>query len=135
MNSPAVLLIDDNRELLFIYEQILIRLTNFHPITSLKGAEGIILAKTQKPALILLDSILEDMPSEEVCRCLKSDPETRQIPVILFSSREMNHLETFAHDIGADDFLQKTPSPTIFVTQLTELAIKFNVIPSGSPPS
>lgn len=54
--------------------------------TARSGSEGLQMARSLKPDLILLDLFMPDMNGDQVCRILKGDPETSSIPVILVSS-------------------------------------------------
>jgi CheY-like chemotaxis protein len=57
---------------------------NIH--TASTGADGLEMARSLKPDLILLDLFMPDMNGDQVCRILKGDPETSTIPVVLVSS-------------------------------------------------
>lgn len=59
----------------------------------------------QKPDLILLDKQLADMDGAEICKSLKQNDKTSEIPVILISS--VWNLKTVAENAGADDFIEK----------------------------
>lgn len=99
-----VLIVDDNSDILWVVETILKRY-GFEVYSTLKGEE--VMAKTIKygPQLILLDVFLSGIDGIEVCNTLKSTPETKDIPVIMFSAH------TNSHDImkfcKADDFVAK----------------------------
>lgn len=71
------------------------------------AAEGMALAATEPPDMILLDSTLPDMSGSDLCRRLKTRPETRPIPIILLSARfeEVDRLRR--SKTGADDYLIK----------------------------
>ncbi len=99
-----VLIVDDNSDILWVVETILKRY-GFDVMTTLKGEE--VMAKTKKyaPQLILLDVFLSGIDGIEVCNALKSTPETKNIPIIMFSAH------TNSHDVMkfcmADDFVAK----------------------------
>jgi DNA-binding response OmpR family regulator len=99
-----VLIVDDNSDILWVVETILKRY-GFDVMTTLKGEE--VMAKTKKyaPQLILLDVFLSGIDGIEVCNALKSTPETKNIPIIMFSAH------TNSHDVmkfcKADDFVAK----------------------------
>jgi CheY-like chemotaxis protein len=58
-----------------------------------EGREGLAQARAQSPQVIFLDLGLPDMPGEEVLHRLKEDPATREIPVILYTSRRLDLAE------------------------------------------
>lgn len=80
-----VLIVDDNSDILWVVETILKRY-GFKVFTTLRGEE--VMAKTKKynPQLILLDVFLSGVDGIEVCNTLKSTPETKDIPIIMFSA-------------------------------------------------
>ncbi len=99
-----VLIVDDNTDILWVVETILKRY-GFEVLTTLKGEE--VLAKTKKfaPQLILLDVFLSGVDGIEVCNTLKSTPETKNIPIIMFSAHtNFSDLKKFCN---ADDFVAK----------------------------
>ena len=79
------------------------------PTTS--GAQALERVRVQLPDLILLDLMMPEMDGLEVCRRLKADPTTRQIPVIfLTASNEMEHLVS-GFEVGAVDYVTKPFNP------------------------
>jgi DNA-binding response OmpR family regulator len=99
-----VLIVDDNTDILWVVETIL-RRYGFDVMTTLRGEE--VLDKTKKfsPQLILLDVFLSGVDGIEVCNTLKATPETKDIPVIMFSAHtNFNDIKKFCQ---ADDFVAK----------------------------
>ncbi len=99
-----VLIVDDNTDILWVVETILKRY-GFDVMTTLRGEE--VLSKTRKfsPQLILLDVFLSGVDGIEVCNSLKSTPETKDIPIIMFSAHtNFSDLKKFCK---ADDFVAK----------------------------
>lgn len=99
-----VLIVDDNSDILWVVETILKRY-GFDVISTLKGEE--VLAKTKKynPQLILLDVFLSGIDGIEVCNTLKSTPETKDIPIIMFSAH--TNSQDLMKFCKADDFVAK----------------------------
>ena len=117
--KPKVLLIDDNRALIFAAEQVLQK-NGFEVLTAFNGAEGLELAQKEKPNIIILDILMPEMDGYEVCRRLKSNPETARIQVIILSCKgEIDKSKKKAttryglrdvydaYECGACDFLTK----------------------------
>ncbi|MEO6135958.1 MAG: response regulator [Ginsengibacter sp.] len=99
-----VLIVDDNSDILWVVETIL-RRYGFDVLTTLKGEEVMAKAKRYNPQLILLDVFLSGIDGIEVCNSLKSTPETKDIPVIMFSAHtNINDVMKFCR---ADDFVAK----------------------------
>jgi DNA-binding response OmpR family regulator len=99
-----VLVVDDNNDILWVVATILKRY-GFDVMTTLRGEE--VLDKTINfgPQLILLDVFLSGVDGIEVCNTLKSKPETKDIPIIMFSAHtNFNDIKKFCK---ADDFVAK----------------------------
>lgn len=71
------------------------------------GAEALDAAKRDRPDLILLDVLMPDMTGLEVCRRLKADPQTADIPVVLVTALADRASKMAGLEAGADDFLTK----------------------------
>lgn len=99
-----VLIVDDNKDIVWVVETILKRY-GFEVMSTLRGEEVLTKAKNFNPQLILLDVFLSGVDGIEICNSLKTIPETRDIPIIMFSAH------TNRHDVmkfcEADDFLPK----------------------------
>jgi len=101
-----VYFIDDDEDLINIFSTALVR-EGFEVAYSLTGAEGIEKVKTAKPDIILLDQVLPDMAGNDILKALKTDAQTKDIPVILLSNFSQNELVKGAIDQGALDYLFK----------------------------
>jgi signal transduction histidine kinase/CheY-like chemotaxis protein len=98
-----VLIVEDNRETLFVYEKYL-RGTGFQPIPARTLAEARRALKSFRPAAILLDILLEFENSWSLLTELKEDERTRDIPVIVATT--VNNQKK-ASNLGADHFALK----------------------------
>jgi two-component system KDP operon response regulator KdpE len=76
----------------------------FRVTTASRGEEGLTLAATDEPALVILDLGLPDMDGVEVCKRLR---EWTQVPILILSVRDSEHDKVAALDMGADDYLTK----------------------------
>ena len=63
------------------------------------------------PDLVVLDLMLPDIPGTEVCRRLRSRPETREIPVLMLTARGEEIDRVVGFELGADDYVTKPFSP------------------------
>jgi PAS domain S-box-containing protein len=86
MPDGTLLYIEDNLSNLRLIEQIIGLRPALQLISAMQGTLGIELAREHRPALILLDLNLPDLPGHEVLARLRSDPLTREIPVIVISA-------------------------------------------------
>jgi len=115
--APAtVLVVDDNAQNLELLE---IYMEDLHPevttISATNGIEALEAVNEHQPDLILLDIMMPKMSGFEVCRHLKSNPETRDILVIMITAlNETGDVER-ATECGTDDYLTKPVDRTALV--------------------
>jgi two-component system, OmpR family, KDP operon response regulator KdpE len=101
--QPSILVIDDEPQILRALKTILSS-KQFKVSTASRGEEGITLAATQKPDLIILDLSLPDISGMDVCSSIR---EWSQVPIIILSVRDRESDKVMALDRGADDYLTK----------------------------
>ena len=110
--SPLILVVDDNPDNLLLASDLLspryvVKVAN-------SGATALRLVRlAPKPNLILLDIRMPNMDGYEVCRQLKSAPETRDIPVIFLSAQSDVEDDARGFEAGAVDYVTKPISPAI----------------------
>ena len=83
----SVLVIDDDEGLQKTAKRILLS-NGYSVLSATTGERGIQVARLQKPDLIILDVLLPGMKGREVCQTLKSDSQTRDIPVMFMTAKE-----------------------------------------------
>lgn len=104
--KQTVLVIDDNPDLLDIVDAILSE-AGYVVAKALSGEDGLHVARTLKPHLILLDLNMPKMDGWEVLKLLKNDSATREIPVAIFSVRTDLKDKIFGLQRGAVDYISK----------------------------
>ena len=117
MIRPTVLLVEDEpaqRELL-AYN---LEAEGFDVITADNGEDGLILVDENDPDLIVLDWMMPQLSGIEVCRRLKSNSKTRQIPVIMLSARAEEVDRVRGLETGADDYVVKPYSLIEFMARV-----------------
>jgi phosphoserine phosphatase RsbU/P len=83
-----------------------------------------IASRAEKPDLILLDVLMPDMDGFEVCRRLKANPDTCEIPVIFLTGKTATIDEAKGFDLGAVDYIHKPFSPAVVLARVkTQLAL------------
>src|SRR5205823_9669297 len=85
-HRPRVLMIDDSTSERDLYALMLER--DVQVLTASRGSEGLALAEAERPDAIVLDVMMPEMNGWEVCRRLKSNPDTAAIPVIMLTGQE-----------------------------------------------
>lgn len=108
--TPTILLVEDEAALITLLRYNLEK-AGFRLVEARDGEEGLILAKEEKPDLILLDWMLPLMSGLQVCRQLRRDPETRHTPIILLTARGEESDKVRGLESGADDYITKPFSP------------------------
>jgi two-component system, cell cycle response regulator DivK len=89
MKSPLVLIVDDNHKNLKLAGDVL-RAAGFRTLEAGRAAEGIALAATHVPDVILMDRRLPDMDGGEAARSLSRDARTAAIPVVALSASRLD---------------------------------------------
>jgi len=101
-----VLVIDDNAVIIRLASLLLAK--KGHSVkTATNGSDGIALARSFKPHVILLDVMMPEIDGYEVCRCLKADEDTKDIPIIILTSRAEIIDKVKGLELGAADYVQK----------------------------
>ncbi|WP_024930285.1 two-component system response regulator [Methylophilus sp. OH31] len=109
--QAKILIVDDEPLNLKVLKQVL--QDNYRLSFAKNGMDALELVKKERPGLILLDVMMPGMTGFEVCRQLKSDPETNTIPVIFVTAlaEEADESEGFA--AGGVDYINKPISPAL----------------------
>jgi two-component system cell cycle response regulator len=106
-NQQTVLLVDDNEQNLELLEVYMEDLPELRVITARNGIEALQKVEEESPDLVLLDIMMPKMSGFEVCKRLKSNPETRDIIIIMVTAlNETGDIERAA-ECGTDDYLAK----------------------------
>ena len=103
---PRILIVEDETDLQQILEYNF-RQAGYEVSIASRGAEGLRLARAQKPDAILLDIMLPDMLGTEVCRTLKSSAETRGTSIIMVTAKGEEIDRVVGFELGADDYVVK----------------------------
>ena len=100
---PKVLLVEDNEMNRDMLSRRLQR-KGFEVVIAVDGGQGVEMAKTQSPDLILMDMSLPVLDGWEATRRLKADERTKYIPIIALTAHAMQGDEQKAKDAGCDDY-------------------------------
>ncbi|WP_077033853.1 two-component system response regulator [Pelomonas sp. KK5] len=119
-----VLVVDDNPDNLALMAGLL--KDRYRIVVAANGEKALQLAHhAEPPDLILLDIMMPGLSGHEVCRRLKADPATREIPVIFLTAMSATADEELGFELGAVDFITKPISPPIVRSRVeTQLQLK-----------
>jgi len=122
--TPVVLVVDDNQPNLELLQAYL-EDVDCQTVAAYDGPEALKIVADNPPDLILLDVMMPKMSGFEVCRRIKNDPKTADIPVIMVTAlNEYGDIER-AIESGTDDFLSKPVNKLELVTRVkTMLKLK-----------
>lgn len=115
MNAPKVLLVEDDRDLVEMYETKF-KMEGFEVIKLENGLNALDLVKKEKPAVVLLDIVMPELDGFQVLKSLKVDPETKATPVILLTNLSQETDIKKGTELGAADYLVKanfTPNEVV----------------------
>lgn len=122
--KPTILVVDDTPENIDVLRGVLHEQYVLRPAISGEVALRLVLMEP-KPELILLDVMMPGMDGYEVCRRLKADPKTRDIPVIFITAKSETQDEVRGLSLGAVDYLTKPVVPAIVKARVsTHLALR-----------
>jgi DNA-binding response OmpR family regulator len=103
---PQIMVVDDDADTVSILARHLQR-EGFVAIEAISGAECVRLAHENPVDVILLDLMMPEMDGFQVCRKLKEDPSTAEIPVIMITARDDLDARAEGMRLGVSDFLAK----------------------------
>ena len=112
-----ILLVEDNEMNRDMLSRRLIR-SGYEVVLAVDGEQGVALAASGRPDLVLMDMSLPVLDGWEATRRLKADPATREIPVIALTAHAMAGDEKKAREAGCDDFDTK---PVEFARLLSKI--------------
>jgi len=116
INKPKLLIVDDEPLNIRILHELL--RDQFDIFMAANGSQAITKAQAILPDLILLDVVMPDINGYEVCKTLKSDPTTEDIPIIFITAHFDEAEEVLGFEAGAADFIRKPINPIITKTRI-----------------
>src|ERR1700691_5529129 len=114
---PQIMVVDDDPDTVSILARHLQR-EGFVAIEAISGAECLLMVHEHRIDVILLDLMMPDMDGFQVCRALKQDPNTAEIPVIMITARDDLDARAEGMRLGGSDFLAKPVSRRQLATRI-----------------
>jgi two-component system, OmpR family, alkaline phosphatase synthesis response regulator PhoP len=117
MTKETILVVEDEHDIQDLLKFNLER-ENYTVETVDTGEDALQLLKTRPASIILLDLMLPGMDGLEVCRRLKAQPETRDIPIIMLTAKDSEADIVTGLEMGAADYVCKPFSPRVLVARI-----------------
>lgn len=115
-----ILIVDDDLETLRLVGLMLQR-QGFQVIAANNGGQALNLAHNELPDLIVLDVMMPDMDGFQVTRHLRNQPETSNVPILMFTAKSQVDDKVAGYEAGVDDYLTKPVHPVELVARIKAL--------------
>ncbi len=119
-DTTTILVVDDEDDLRELVRYNLAK-AGFRVACAATGEEALASARRQPPSLIVLDLMLPAIDGLEVCRRLKADAKTREIPIIMLTAKTEESDVVRGLERGADDYITKPFSPRVLTARVKAL--------------
>ncbi len=121
MNSNyKILLVDDEPDILEFLSYNL-KKEGYTVFTAVNGKEGLAVAKTEIPNLIILDVMMPDMDGIETCREIREIPGLKNVMIAFLTARNEDYSQIAGFDVGADDYINKPIKPRVLISRIKAL--------------
>src|SRR6266478_2337080 len=124
-SGKKILIIEDESDVADLLT-LNLRKAGFRTSTAADGASGLQKARDDRPDFIILDLMLPRMSGLEVCKILKSDTATSQIPILMLTARAEEIDRIVGLEFGADDYVTKPFSPREVVLRIKAILRRGN---------
>ena len=118
--KPKILIVDDEPDALEVLS-FKLREAGYNVVVATHGTEALRLARSERPALILLDLMLPEVDGLEVCKILRRDVATTSIPILMLTARAAETDRIVGLELGADDYVTKPFSPRELVLRIKKI--------------
>jgi len=106
MANQKILIVDDSSTELLNLKNVVSK-TNCTVITATSGKQAVAKAKSEKPDLIFMDIVMDELDGYGACREILADPETKDIPVIFVSTKNQRVDQLWAKKQGGKGLISK----------------------------
>jgi two-component system, OmpR family, alkaline phosphatase synthesis response regulator PhoP len=135
MSSPVskkILIVEDEHDILQLVK-LYVEKEGFRTVSAMTGTEALRQVKQEKPDLVVLDLMLPEIDGIEVCKRLRSAPETAMLPIIMLTAKAEESDTVVGLELGADDYVTKPFSPKTLVARIKALFRRLQRKPEDSP--
>lgn len=117
MQKPKLLLIEDEEDIASLV-QLQAEIYGYKLLVETDGLNGLRAVEKERPDLIILDIMLPGQSGLDVCRKVKANPDTKEIPIIIISAKSEELDVVLGLELGADDYVSKPFSPKILFSRV-----------------
>ncbi|MBN1961152.1 MAG: response regulator [Deltaproteobacteria bacterium] len=117
MGAKKILLVDDSNTVLLM-ERMLLANEGYELLTASNGREAIIKATEEKPDLILLDVVMPEVSGFEACKQIRAQESTREIPIIMVTTRSEATNVQIGFESGCNDYVTKPINGVELITKV-----------------
>lgn len=135
MSTPSakkILIVEDEKDILQLVKLYLEK-EGYRTVTASTGSEGLAQVRTEKPDLVVLDLMLPEIDGLEICRRLRSTPDTSMLPIIILTAKAEESDTIVGLELGADDYVTKPFSPKTLVARVKALFRRLERKPEDGP--
>jgi CheY-like chemotaxis protein len=123
--DDTILIVDDSP---YIVDGLvaLLKRKGYKPIATHGGEEALAVLATHIPDLILLDIMMEPMDGWETLEKIKTNPATKDLPVLMFSAKKITPEEAAEHSVNIEDFVSKPVNPAQLLESIQSIFTRRN---------
>lgn len=130
MVEGKILIVDDDKDLLNALKYSLMK-ENYAVVTAVDGVQALEMARTERPALIVLEIILPKLDGLEVCRILRKE---MTLPILILTARVEESDKVAALESGADDYMTKPFSRRELLARIRAMLRRAEILKQGHIP-
>ena len=117
MTKETILIVDDEEDIVELIQYNL-KAEGYSILTAEAGEQAIKIAKQSRPDLMVLDLMLPGMDGFEVTRYLRSNEETRDMPIVILTAKGEESDIITGLELGANDYISKPFSPKVLIARI-----------------
>ncbi len=106
MTRKKILLVDDSPTAL-MWQRLILEQERYAIVTATDGAEGVEAARAEHPDLVLLDVVMPRMDGFAACKAIREAPDTRDVPIIMVSTRSEMANVLAGYQSGCNEYVTK----------------------------
>jgi len=129
LRKKKILVVDDEKELTSLVS-LHMKMAGYEVLIASTGEKALDISREEKPDLIILDLMLPKIDGWEVCKQLRQDVATQDIPVIMLTARTQTEDKLKGFEAGVDDYVTKPFSPRELVARVKRVLARAETAPT-----